>query len=87
MNVPAIKQTEQEPDVFLGTGFLVEEIVLGLNILNRKVRDLQQGNGAQSAVQQKLMAEDVAKVAGQIKNMADTVARVTIAHINRRPRP
>lgn len=78
---------EQEPDFYTGTSFAVEEILLGMNVLQAKVRNLKQGNDTGSAVQQKLAAEDVSKIAGQIKMMADTVARVTISHLNRRPRP
>lgn len=89
MSAPAQQQplTDQEPDFFTGTSFLVDEILLGMNVLQTKVRGLKQGNVARSAVQQKLQAEEVSKIAGQIGSMADTITRVTISHLNRRPRP
>ncbi|MDB5584845.1 MAG: hypothetical protein JWR80_10021 [Bradyrhizobium sp.] len=77
---------EQEPDFYTGTSFAVEEIVLGLSVLQAKVRALKQGNTSGSAVQQKLQSEEVSKIAGQIKMMADTITRVTIGHLNRKPR-
>lgn len=87
MNAPAPKpDTDQEPSFFHGSGYLVDEIILGLSVLQAKVRNLKQGNATWSAVQQKLAAEDVSKVSGQITMMADTVARVTISHLNRRAR-
>ncbi|WP_029581991.1 hypothetical protein [Bradyrhizobium sp. URHD0069] len=77
---------EQEPDFFTGTSFAVSEIVLGLKVLQAKVRNLTQGNDAGSSVQQKLAAEEISKVSGQIKMMADLITRVTVAHLARRPR-
>lgn len=85
INAPAPKQ--EQPTFFTGTSFAVEEIKLGLNVLTAKVRDLEQGNRVGSAVQQKLAAEKIAEVSGQIKILADTLARVSISHLNRRPRP
>lgn len=76
----------QEPSFYHGTSFAVNEIILGMNVLTRKVRDLKSGNEAGSAVQQKLSSEEVSKIAGQIKMMADTITRVTVGHLNRRPR-
>jgi hypothetical protein len=87
MNAPATKTVEQERGFYAGTGFAVTEILLSMNDLQREVRRLKQGNVSGSAVQQKLAAEDISRIAGQIKTMADTIARVTIAHLNRRPRP
>lgn len=64
----------------------MNEIELGLRVLAAKVRDLKQGNAAGSAVQQKLASEAIAKTAGQIQVLGDLLARVSISHINRRPR-
>lgn len=75
------------PPFFTGTGFLVGEIELGVSVLGAKVRALQEGNRHCAAVTQKLSAEEISKIAGQIKMMADTLSRVTIQHINRKPRP
>ena len=86
MSEPAIKQTEQEPDVFFGTSFIVGELELGLAVLSRKVRDLKSGNERGSAVDQKLAAEQLAKTAGQMQCLADVVTRITLNYINRKPR-
>lgn len=84
MNAPAVKQ---QPTFFTGTSFAVAEIELGLKVLAAKARDLKNGNETGSAVQQKLASEAISKLAGQIQALADTLTRVSIAHINRRPRP
>jgi hypothetical protein len=85
MNAPAAKQ--QEPTFFTGTSFAVGEIELGLRVLAAKTRDLKRGNETGSAVDQKLAAEAISKLAGQIAVLADTLVRVSCAHLNRRPRP
>ncbi|MGM4891226.1 hypothetical protein [Tardiphaga sp. 839_C3_N1_4] len=81
-----IPKTEAEPNFFHGTSFAVEEIALGLNVLTVKVRNLREGSRNRSAVTQKLAAEDCSKIAGQIKIMSDLLVRVTLEHINRKPR-
>lgn len=85
MNAPA-PQPEQEPDFFTGTSFAVDEILLGMSVLQTKVRNLKQANDSGSAVGQKLASEEVSKIAGQITMMADVITRVSLSHINRRPR-
>lgn len=87
MNSLAPKQGPEQPTFFTGTSFAVGEIELGLKVLGTKVRDLKNGNDAGSAVQQKIAAEQISKVAGQIQILADTLVRVSVSHINRRPRP
>lgn len=86
MTSPAVKQIEQEPNIYYGTSFIVEELELGLGVLSRKVRDLKAGNARGSAVDQKLAAEQLAKTAEQMKCLADVVTRVTLNYINRKPR-
>jgi hypothetical protein len=78
--------TGKNPAFFAGTGFAIGEIELGLRVLTAKLRDLKQGNATGSAVQQKLAAEKISTVAGQMKMLADTLVRVSISHLNRRPR-
>jgi hypothetical protein len=76
---PALK----EPDVFTGTRMLANDIELGLNVLTRKVRDLKR---ATTSVDQKLAAEAIAKVSGQIQSVSETIGRITVAHLARRAR-
>lgn len=87
MNAPAKQAAVPPVDFFQGTSFAVNEIELGLKVLSAKVRDLKQGNAAGAAVQQKLASEAIAKTAGQIQMLGELLARVSINHINRRPRP
>ena len=77
---------EQEPDFFTGTSFSVEETLLGLNVLTAKVRGLKHSHATRNAAAMKLGAEDVAKIAGQIKLLSDHLAGVCVRHLNRRPR-
>lgn len=86
MTAPAKQPAAQEPDFYTGTSFAVHEIELSLQDLTEKVRLLKQGNAIGSAVQQKLSAEAIAKTAGQIHMLGELLARVSIGHINRRPR-
>lgn len=90
MNAQVVDEDLSVPDhddgFHYATGFAVEEIVLGVGVLTTKVRALKSSNAIASAVAQKFAAEDVSKIAGQIKMMADMLARVTINHLNRKPR-
>lgn len=88
MNILAQKPdpTDEAPDFFTGTSFSVEETLLGLNVLTAKVRALKHSHTTKNCSAMKLGAEDVAKVAGQIKALSDHLAGVCIRHINRRPR-
>lgn len=83
---PETDDREQRSRTFAGCGFAITEIILSMADLTAKVNSLRQGNSAGSAVQQKLAAEEVSKIARQIQTMADTISRVTIAHLNRRSR-
>lgn len=88
--LPAKQTAEQEteqPDIFLGTSFSVEETLLGLNVLTAKVRQLKHSHTTRNAASMKIEAEMVAKVAGQIKLLNDHLAGVCVRHLNRRPRP
>lgn len=76
----------RETTFFTGTRFAVDEIELGLRVLTAKARDLKQGNDVGSAIQQKLAAEAISKVSSQIHALSETLVRVSISHINRRPR-
>lgn len=75
------------PDFFYGCRFAVDEIVMATNLLAEKVKSLKQGNESKSGVQQKLAAEECAKIAGQIKMLSDLLARLSVEYANRRPRP
>jgi hypothetical protein len=80
------KQTEQEPDFYSNMSWMVSEIVLAQKILERKIKNLRSANEGRSAVSQKLHAEEVAKIAEQLKACADIVVRKSAEYLNRRPR-
>lgn len=80
------KQTEQTPDFYDNQRWMVGEIVLAQQILARKINNLRASNEARSAVSQKLQAEEVAKIAEQIKVCADIIARTSAEYLNRKPR-
>jgi hypothetical protein len=82
----AVKQTEQAPGFYENQRWMVGEIVLAHQILARKINNLRAANEAQSAVSQKLHAEEVAKMAGQLKVCADIIVRTSAEYLNRRPR-
>ena len=77
-------QDDQEPSLFVGTGFEVEETLIGLNVLTAKVRQLKHSQDTKNLAALKLDAEAVAKVAGQIKLLNDHLAGVCCRHLNRR---
>ena len=77
---------DDQPSFFTGSSFAVSEIVIGMSVLSRKVRDLKEANDKGRAVDQKLMAEQISKLAGQIQVLADVITRVTCSHLARKPR-
>lgn len=86
MIYPAVKQIEQEPSIYYGCGFAVTEIEASLAFLSLAAADLAKANRMGRAVDQKLASEAVSKHAKQIVAMAETITRVTIAHVNRKPK-
>lgn len=85
MSAPQPRSSRSE-EFYRGTSWAVQEIELGLRVLAAKTRDLKRGNETGSAVDQKLAAEQISKLAGQIAVLADTLVRVSVSHLNRRPR-
>lgn len=87
MTAPAKQPAAQEPDFYDNTAWMVGEIVLAHQILGRKINALRSQNAAKTAVGQKLAAEEVARVADQLKVCADIIVRKSTEFANRRPRP
>lgn len=86
MNAPAKQTAAQEPDFYQNQGWMVGEIVLAHQILARKIKDLRSQNEAKTAIGQKIAAEEVARIADQLKVCADIIARKSAEFANRRPR-
>jgi hypothetical protein len=76
-----------ETDWFKVQGWMVGEIILAHQILGRKINNLRTQNQGHSAVAQKLAAEEVGRLAGQLKTCADIVARQSAEYLKRKPRP
>jgi len=72
---------------FVGTFYSVKQIESDTGDLKIRCAALLSAHGSESAVGLKLAAEGIAKLAGQIQSLADHLAKVSIAHVNRRPRP
>ena len=76
-----------DPDFYSNTGWMISEIVLAHQILARKIKDLRAANDAKAGVNQKLAAEEVSRLAEQLKACADIIVRKTAEHLNRRAVP
>jgi hypothetical protein len=87
MTSAAAKQPAAEhPDFYDNQKWMVGEIVLAHQILDRKINALRSQNQEQSAVGQKLAAEEVSRLAEQLKVCADIIVRKSTEHLNRRSR-
>lgn len=78
-------QEKPEPDFFANQAWMIGEIVLAHQILNRKIAALRAANHGKSSVSQKLAAEEVSKLAEQLKLCSDIVARKSAEYLNRKP--
>jgi hypothetical protein len=87
MSQPEHATGESEPDFFSNQSWMIGEIVLAHQILNRKIASLRGANQGKSSVSQKLAAEEVSKIAEQLKVCADIIVRKSAEHLNRSPRP
>jgi hypothetical protein len=80
-------QDADDADWFANQRWMIGEIVLAHQILNRKIAALRGANQGKSSVSQKLAAEEVSRLAEQLKVCADIVVRKTTEHLNRKSRP
>jgi hypothetical protein len=76
----------REVDFYTGTSFAVGELALSYRQLDSAIRDLANGNARGIAVDQKLAAERIQKITGQMNILSSTLVRVSVNHLNRRPR-
>lgn len=74
----------REVDPFIGCSFAVGEIQLSTAELQRWADSLTVGNKVRSMTQQKLAAEQVSKIAGQVKVLADILVKISAERLNRR---
>lgn len=70
-------------DFFTGTTLSVREIERASNELVKHIRDLGDCHEGKRPVSLKCAADDVAKVAAQIKALASHLSGVTETHVNR----
>lgn len=74
------------PELYTGLHLEMDEIALGMNVLQRHARNLRECFDAKQTVSLALAAADIAKVAGQISTLSAHMAKIAGQHINRRPR-
>lgn len=79
--------TRDGPELFTGLRFELEEILLGMNVLNAKARDLSGCFDMRQEVSAKVTADDICKVASQVSILAGHMASKIAEHVNRKPRP
>lgn len=81
-------ETEQRdgPSLFVGLRYELDEIVLGLNVLTAKVRDLNGCFEHRQEVSAKVAADDIAKVSSQVSLIAAHMSEIISRHVNRKPR-
>lgn len=87
-HAPAPAEAEQQdgPSLYVGLAYEVDELVMGLNTLTTKVRDLQGCMAHRQPVAMKVALDDIARLSGQIQILAKHGASVVERHVNRRPR-
>lgn len=79
-------EAQDGPPLYTGLALEIEQILLGYNVLTAKMRDFKGAVEFKQDVTVKILADDIAKVAGQINIMASHVSSVVAGHINRKPR-
>lgn len=83
---PDAPGSNQPVNFFLGTSFAVDQLAIDHEGLRAQLKLLREAHSAQDAVGMKLAAEGAARILGQMQGLANVLARVSVEHINRRPR-
>lgn len=79
-------EEQDGPSLFHGLSLEVEEIILGLNVLTTKVRDLKGSFDHKQAISMKHAADDIAIVGNQVAILAGHLSGVVTKFVNRKPR-
>lgn len=79
-------EAQDGPSLYAGLSLEVEQILLGYNVLTAKMRDFKGAVDFKQDVTVKLLADDIAKTAGQMNIMASHISSCVARHVNRRPR-
>lgn len=88
IRIPADEPAPAEPqDIFYGLSFSVDQILIIINGLNEKARELKGSLDHRTPVSMKMAASDIAIYAGPLLNLSSHLASVLTVHVNRRPRP
>jgi hypothetical protein len=87
MNAPS-PSIEAAPvvDIFTGISFEIEEIILGRNVLDTKLRSMLTARDGKDIVALKVAAEEIAKITGQMEMLSAHLAKILQHHANRKPR-
>lgn len=86
MNERAKIETPAEATLFVGLGFVVEEIVVAQTAGNDKVRAMRAAINARHESELKKIADDFAKLAAANAILARTISSVIARHQARKPR-
>ncbi len=76
--------TQDGPSLYQGIALEVEELILSLNVLTRKVRDIKGSFDHRQSVSLKIAADDVSLVAGQMNIIASHLSSVVARYVNRK---
>lgn len=79
-------EAKDGPEIFTGLRFELEEIIMGMNVLQTKVRDLNGSFEHRQEVSAKIAADDIHTVANQVSILAGHLSSMIAKHVNRKPR-
>lgn len=74
---------EAPVNFFYAVSFEVEELVIGLNVITRKMRDLRGAFDSKQPVSLALAANDIATISGQVSILAKHLCGVTNQYVER----
>jgi hypothetical protein len=78
--------TAEPQNVFYGVSFSIDQIVILINGLVEKGRDLKGSLDQHEPVRMKIAASDIATLAGQAASLSRHLAHIMTVHINRSAR-
>lgn len=83
-----IKTSEAEaqdgPELFTGLRYELEEIIMGMTVLNSKTRDLKGCFDMRQEVSAKVTADDLCRIASQVSILAGHMSATITKHVNRK---
>lgn len=81
---PGTPENPDGPELFTGIGYELQEIIMGMNVLNAKTRDLKGCFDMRQEVSAKIAADDICKVASQVSILAGHMAGIIAKYVERK---